>query len=91
MSSENLKETRYWLLLITVIAVVAVVCTLTFKESCESECKKYARTQMQEIGIAPVKANAAVFNAQVEFCMPICKRQRERAEALKAIGGDEPL
>jgi hypothetical protein len=32
-----------------------------------------------------------MFNAQVEFCMPICERQHQRAKALKATGGDQPL
>jgi hypothetical protein len=91
-AEKELSEMRYWLLLISLIGIAVVIVGLKMREDdCTSSCKQHARETLREMGIAPVKANETVFNAQVEFCMPICKRQQEAAKALKANGGDEPL
>jgi hypothetical protein len=73
------------------IGAALALLTQACEKTCKSECADYARQQLREVGFEPVKANKAMFDAQVEFCMPICERQHQRAKALKASGGDEPL
>lgn len=90
-AAEEEKDWRYWLLFTGLLITVVVVVVSRWQEGCESECKKSTREQLREMGVAPVKANKELFDAQMAFCMPICERQRARARALKASGGDEPL
>jgi D-mannonate dehydratase len=84
LDEKTAKELRYWLLFIGLVCVAIVTVVVKMTNSCESQCKRQAKEQLEAYGVPAVEHFREPYEMMVKECIPTCESTRRIQQATHA-------